>query len=110
LLSRALAEPIDAGRPEGVGAWLATLGAEEEIAVSGLLMGEPPGRGAGAAEHGVLSLRIQANKRELDVLVNRMKQAALPINESLLIMQEVAKLQKENLDLSRSLRDIPIIS
>jgi hypothetical protein len=39
-----------------------------------------------------------------------MKQAALPINESLLIMQEVAKLQKENLDLSRSLRDIPIIS
>jgi hypothetical protein len=73
-------------------------------------MGEPPGRGAGAAEHGVLSLRIQANKRELDVLVNRMKQASLPINESLLIMQEVAKLQKENLDLSRSLRDIPIIS
>ena len=110
LLSRALAEPMDAGRPEGVGAWLATLGAEEEIAVSGLLMGEPPGRGAGAAEHGVLSLRIQGNKRELDVLVNRMKQAALPINESLLIMQEVAKLQKENLDLSRSLRDIPIIS
>jgi hypothetical protein len=73
-------------------------------------MGEPPGRGAGAAEHGVLSLRIQANKRELDVQVNRMKQGSLPINESLLIMQEVAKLQKENLDLSRGLRDIPIIS
>jgi DNA primase len=110
LLSRSLDAGISPDSPESSAAWLSALPHEEEIAASALLLSKPPGQGKDAAHHAVLSLRILRNRRSIDLLQLRQRQPQIPNDEILIIMQEVARLQKENLDLAESMRNIPMLS
>jgi DNA primase len=110
LLSRSLAASISAESPESAAAWLSSLPPEEEIAASALLLSKPPGQGRDAAQHAVISIQFLRNRRSIDLLQLRQRQPQLPKDEILIIMQEVARLQKENLDLAETMRNIPMLS
>jgi DNA primase len=100
LLGKILKASLDIEARESVGAFLGTLPADEEAALSELLIGPPIKNSTEVASDCWRDLCGRSIKRKIDAIQARIRGGDLPLSE-------VANLHKEMLDLQKRLPDIP---
>jgi DNA primase len=103
ILVRILESDLRPGDAASLNAFMATLSASEEGLVSSWLLDKVPDNAETMVEKWWLGIRQGVLRRQLDVAKNRIRLPQLSTGE-------VVKLQKEILDLSKELRELPKLS
>ncbi len=103
LLVKILDSRLTPGDPVSTNAFLATLDAEEEACVSGLLEEKPPEHAMTIAHDCWRELERREIQRRLDALQAKMRAANVSIEEVSRLQKEILDLQKRRSDIARPL-------
>ena len=103
LLVRILAFDLQPGNPASIHAFLTTLSAAEEAAVSGLLENRPPAHPLVVAHDCLRDLERRQVQRRLDAIHARLRTPNLDISEVSTLRKEILDLQKRRTDIARPL-------
>jgi len=103
LLVKILAADLDPGNPVSVRAFLTTLSAAEESAVSGLLEDPPPAHPMAVANDCWRDLERRQIRRRSEAIQARLRTPNLDLSEVARLQKEVLDLQKRSLDIARPL-------